>query len=326
MNIRNKLNKSIWLREIKDLIRGICGGFLFGIPLLYTMEIWWIGSFTTPQTMLVTIAITFAVVYMLNQTEGFRQKRRNTRPQEIITDTIEAIAIGLVCSTLVLVLLRELNVETPLKEAIGKIVFESVPFTLGVAVANLLLGDSRNAQSSQSDSSHSKASGSLAEEEEALGWEDSGLPSQSFLKTSKTFRKRQGEQLNDTLRDIGGGFIGAIFIAFNIAPTDEIPMLAAAVSPPWLLLIILVSLLVSYGIVFEAGFSQQQRRMQQRGIFQHPLSETIAAYLLSLIASVALLVFFQQLNSADPWKVWLEYTILLGFPATIGGAAGRLAV
>lgn len=297
MNICNKQNKSIWHKEIKDLVRGICGGFLFGIPLLYTMEIWWIGSFTTPQMMLVTIAITFAVVYMLNRTEGFRQKRKNTKPQETITDTIEAIAIGLVCSALVLVLLRELEVETPLKEAIGKIVFESVPFTLGVAVANLLLGDSRNPESSQSGSSSSKSSGN-----------------------------RRSEELNGTLTDIGGGLIGAVFIAFNIAPTDEIPMLAAAVQPPWLLLFVLVSLLVSYGIVFEAGFSDQQRRIQQRGIFQHPLSETIAAYLFSLMASVMMLVFFQQLSVFDPWKIWLEYTILLGFPATIGGAAGRLAV
>ena len=43
-----------------------------------------------------------------------------------------------------LVLLRELTLETSLKESLGKIVFESIPFTLGVALASQLLGDSRN--------------------------------------------------------------------------------------------------------------------------------------------------------------------------------------
>jgi uncharacterized membrane protein len=39
-----------------------------------------------------------------------------------------------------------------------------------------------------------------------------------------------------------------------------------------------------------------------------------------------MLWFFQKLTFSDPWNVWLEYTLLLGLPATIGGAAGRLAL
>ncbi|MEQ8961449.1 MAG: DUF2391 family protein, partial [Coleofasciculus sp. C2-GNP5-27] len=32
------------------------------------------------------------------------------------------------------------------------------------------------------------------------------------------------------------------------------------------------------------------------------------------------------LSLSDPWFLWLRYTLLLGLPATIGGAAGRLAI
>nr|WP_256478682.1 DUF2391 family protein [Chroococcidiopsis sp. CCMEE 29] len=85
-------------------------------------------------------------------------------------------------------------------------------------------------------------------------------------------------------------------------------------------------MLISYGIVFEAGFANQRKRQQQQGIFQRPLSETIASYLISLIGSTIMLYFFQQLSFDEPWSVWLSYTILLGLPATIGGAAGRLAI
>jgi putative integral membrane protein (TIGR02587 family) len=83
---------------------------------------------------------------------------------------------------------------------------------------------------------------------------------------------------------------------------------------------------ISYVIVFAAGFTNQQQRHQQQGIFQRPLSETIAAYLVSLVAAVVMLFFFQKVQFGDPWQIWLNHSILLGLPAAVGGAAGRLAI
>ncbi len=129
-----------------------------------------------------------------------------------------------------------------------------------------------------------------------------------------------------TFADLGATLIGAMVIAFNIAPTDEVPMLASAISPPWLLALMAASLVISYAIVFQAGFSDQQKRRQQKGIFQRPLSETTISYLVSLLASGLMLFFFQKVTFADPWMMWLEHILILGLPATIGGAAGRLAI
>lgn len=103
-------------------------------------------------------------------------------------------------------------------------------------------------------------------------------------------------------------------------------MLAAATSAVWLLATVVISLIISYGIVFEANFANKTKRQQQRGLFQSPLSETIMSYLLSLVAAAMMLWFFQQLDFSDPGAMWLSYTLLLGLPATIGGAAGRLAI
>lgn len=297
MGVGRKRRKNVWVNEINDIIRGVCGGFLFGIPLLYTMEVWWIGSLAKPSMILLAIALTFVVIFLLNRTEGFRRTRRNSPAYASVTDTVEAIAIGLTCSAFVLLLLQEVTLETPLKEALGKIVYESVPFTLGVALANQFLGDTRDAN----------ATGRIG----AQAGDDS---------------TKKSDELHITFADIGATLIGATVIAFNIAPTDEIPMLAAAVPPPWLLAIIATSILISYGIVFEAGFSDQQKRRQQQGIFQRPISETVMSYLVSLLAAAFMLWFFQKLTFDDPWTIWLEHTLLLGLPATIGGAAGRLAV
>ncbi|MEA5503376.1 TIGR02587 family membrane protein [Halotia wernerae UHCC 0503] len=287
--------KNAWVSEINDIIRGACGGFLFGIPLLYTMEVWWIGSLVKPQLMMMAITLMFTVVFLLNQTEGFRKRRYRWRNYEAAIDTVEAIAIGLACSAFILLLLRELTLETSLKEALGKIIFESVPFALGVALANQFLGESNN---SNTEIDHQP--------------------------NNVTKHKQNG--LDATLADLGATLIGATVIAFNIAPTDEIPMLAAAVSAPWLLAMIATSLIISYCIVFQAGFSNQQKRRQQKGIFQRPSSETIMSYLVSLLAGAFMLWFFQKITFSDPWTMWLEHTLVLGLPATIGGAAGRLAI
>lgn len=284
-----------WTRELEDVTRGACGGFLFGVPLLYTMEVWWIGSTVTPPLMLLAIVTTWTVVFFLSRTEGFR-RTANVSFTNAVRDTVEAVAIGLVCTTLMLLILQELTLQTQLSEALGKVVFESVPFSLGVALSNQFLGtdpEESRGQSSQPDSAQAT---SLQPE------------------------------ISGTLADVGATLIGAIIIAFSIAPTDEIPMLAAATSEGWLLATIAVSLLISYGIVFEANFANKSKRQQQQGLFQGPLSETIMSYLISLIAAAMMLWFFQQLDFSDPGAMWLSYTVLLGLPATIGGAAGRLAI
>lgn len=281
-----------WAQELDDFIRGVSGGFLFGIPLLYTMEVWWIGSSVSMLRVLLALVLTFGIVLMLNQTAGFRQIS-NSNLKTAAMDAVEAMAIGILCVATILVLLRQITLETPLNEALGKVIYEGVPFALGVALANQFL---------------------------------SGEDSQDTSHQTRPAKQTDGRTLNATLSDIGGTLIGAMIIAFNIAPTDEIPMLAAAVQGPWLLGVMGASLLISYAIVFEAGFANQLKRQQQRGIFQRPASETIASYLVSLLAAMAMLVFFDKLNGQDPWQLWLSYTILLGLPATVGGAAGRLAV
>jgi putative integral membrane protein (TIGR02587 family) len=89
---------NIWRRELRDIVRGLCGGFLFGIPLLYTMEVWWIGSTASHEMMVVGLSITFVVVFFLNRTEGFRRSSRRPRPYDAIADTVEVLAIGLICA------------------------------------------------------------------------------------------------------------------------------------------------------------------------------------------------------------------------------------
>jgi putative integral membrane protein (TIGR02587 family) len=261
---------------------------LFGIPLLYTMEVWWIGSATTPAGMASVFALMFVPVVLLIHTAGFRRSQ-DVRWADVLTGAVEAVAIGVVSVATVLVLLQEITLDTPLSEILGKIVYEATPFAIGAAVARHIFSQSRD------------------EDDDA------------------TPEATDQDSLRGTVADLGATLIGAVFVGFNIAPTDEIPMLAAASSPASLLAVMAASLLISYGIVFQAGFGDQAKRRQQQGVLQHPVTETAAAYLVALACSAAMLLFFRNLQTGDPWPMLLEHTVLLGLPAAVGGSAGRLA-
>ena len=289
----------MWKEELQAILRGAAGSFLFGIPLLYTVEVWSIGSSTNALRLLGVQAVTFIVVLLLTQIEGFRRSL-SINPIETVLESIEALGIGIICAAIALCLLRRITLETPLSEALGKLIFEGVPFSLGVTLARSTLARRRS------------------KERRSLETDASALP----LATVK-LGGSIGSTLRDTLVDIDATLIGAIVIAFSIAPTEEIALIAADLPPLWLIVVMAASLLISYIIVFASGFTDRFERTQ-RGLLLSPLTETLLAYIVVLAASTLMLVFFQQLTGGDPWHEWLSSIIVLGLPASVGGAAGRI--
>lgn len=277
-----------WATEGVDLVAAASGGLLFGIPMLMTMEVWWTGTHTTALQAAGVLVVTSIPVFLLNRTEGFRSTR-DIRLRDALMDTVEAVALGLVLVTVVLYLLREINADTPTRVALGKAVYEAFPFCLGISVANhFLRGD--------------RTEGDEDEASEASADDD----------------------MSATAKDLGATVIGSVFVALNIAPTDEVPMIAAALDPLGILALMAASLVISYGIVFGAGFSRQDQRHQHTGLLQSPLSETVSSYLVALACAALMLVMYQRLGG--PWTLTLDKIVVLGLPAAIGGAAGRLAM
>jgi len=265
---------------------------LFGIPLLYTVEVWWTGTSTRPPQMLGILALTFLPVLLLNRTAGFRSMR-DVRLRDAVLDSVEAVAIGLVLVTGVLILLQEITRATPLAVGLGKVVYEAMPFCIGIGVAHHFLQRGRD-------------EGDDTEDADAIS------------------RRGQEQGLNATMADVGATVIGSLFVALNIAATDEVPLLASSMSPQWLLALMAASIAISYAIVFVAGFSGEDRRHSQVGVLQRPVTETMACYVIALFSAALMLWFFQR--AAGPWAVTLGEVVVLGLPAAVGGAAGRLAI
>ncbi|MCY1030949.1 DUF2391 family protein [Corallococcus sp. BB11-1] len=87
--------------SLREYGRGIAGGLLFSLPLLYTMEVWWAGFTSHPLSVLGYLVGTYVLLLGYNRYGGFR---RDVSWFDVFTDSLEELGMGLVVSAGVLVL------------------------------------------------------------------------------------------------------------------------------------------------------------------------------------------------------------------------------
>jgi putative integral membrane protein (TIGR02587 family) len=282
-----------WAGELVSLVRAASGGLLFGIPLLYTVEMVWTGQHTSPGQALVVLTMSVALLTVLNRTAGFRS-HADTTFRDAAMDAIEGVALAIVLVLAVFALLGVHDSSTSATVILGTTVYEVLAVCIGIGVATHLLHDDGDGG--------------------ANGERDSSAAAPAS----------ESAPLDATLAELGASFVGAVFIALSIAPTDEVELISASRGPWSLLAIMAASLVIAYAIVFVAGFTGQAKRRTSPGLLQHPMIETVAAYVVALVASGGMLWLFQRADA--PGHVTLAHVIVLGLPAAIGGAAGRLAI
>lgn len=114
---------------------------------------------------------------------------------------------------------------------------------------------------------------------------------------------------------------GALFFAFNVAPTEEMILISFRMTPWHALALIAVSLLTLHALVFSVGFAGQEQHESQRLAFLH---YSLAGYGIALLVSVYILWTFGRLDGglSDTARA----IVVLGFPAALGAAAARLVV
>jgi uncharacterized membrane protein len=117
-------------------------------------------------------------------------------------------------------------------------------------------------------------------------------------------------------------FLGAILFAFNIAPTVETMEIAYSVNWWHIVAVALFSLLVSWLVVFETRADGLDDT--DRAILKGRLVSTLFSYVIALFASYLMLWLFGYLDPSMPLGMQLPTTVILGYAATLGGAAGRI--
>jgi putative integral membrane protein (TIGR02587 family) len=123
---------------LRAIARAATGGLLFGMPLLYTMEVWWSGFVAPWWKILLLLGVSALFVTAFSFVEGFR---RDETIGEAVWDTAIDFGLGIVVATVMLLLIGQLDGGSSLREWVGKIALEAVPVAIGASVARSLLGE-----------------------------------------------------------------------------------------------------------------------------------------------------------------------------------------
>jgi putative integral membrane protein (TIGR02587 family) len=117
--------------------------------------------------------------------------------------------------------------------------------------------------------------------------------------------------------------VGAVFLSLNIAPTEEIVLIAYQMTPWHALSLCLVSLLLMHAFVYLVEFQGQSAIPEGTPRGTTFLRYTVVGYAICLAISAYILWTFGRTDGLSPEDM-LMATIVLAFPAAIGAAAARL--
>jgi putative integral membrane protein (TIGR02587 family) len=263
-------------RSLREYARGVAGGLIFSLPLLYTQEVWHAGFDVPPGRLILFIAITFLLLLAYNRYQGLRQE---DTAWEIVIDSVEELGLGLVLAAAALWMLGRVGPgETP-HEIIGKITIQALTVAIGVSVGTAQLGGEEQAAGAQA---------------QPLGLFDQGVLA----------------------------LCGAVILAANIAPTDEIGILALSASPIQLALSASASLTIAALILYYISFRGSRRVPRAENLLAVG-GGAAATYALALAVSAGLLYLYGRTGGLGADRL-LHMAVVLGLPATLGASAGRL--
>lgn len=115
-------------------MRGVAGGVLLGVPIVYTQEVWSQGGSLRPVAILGLLAVVFAANVALSYYVGFARGRTH-RPFE---DALIGTGLSIALAAVLLAMLKRITLEMPLAQIIGIVAITSVPVSLGFAIGNSL--------------------------------------------------------------------------------------------------------------------------------------------------------------------------------------------
>ena len=310
----NRSDPHGWREEGRDLLRAVAAGSIVGMPLLFTMEMWWRGTAASEWHLLALLAASLLINFGFCLVSGFRP---HYSPGEAASEATTAVALGILYSTAVLWLIGEITFRERWSEVLGRVLVETAPVSLGISFANYQMSKSRDGEDDDDhDTDDDEANDGHADDDTAGSGNGNGNGNGGRPADPERLQLRQ--DLTDLAATVGG----ATVFAYNIAPTEEILVISSRLSAWQHLLLMAVSLLLCYTILFAAGF--RERRVHVPGPFQSPIAETFMAYAASLLVSFMLLSMVGVPEATETASAAVAMTVVLGLPAVVGASAGRL--
>ena len=264
------------------LARAVGGAVIFGLPLLMTMEMWWLGFAMHPLRLALLLLLSVPLLVGLSHVSGFEE---TFDLREDVVDAFVACAVGFTVSAGVLGIFGVLRADMSAREAVGQIALQAVPGSIGALLAQSQLGRKNG------------ANGTDAQEQQQR---PSGYASQVFLMA-----------------------VGALFLAFNVAPTEEMVLISYLMGAERVLAMIALSLVVMHAFVYALEFTGQEPITPGTPAWSVFLRFTVVGYAVALLISAYVLWTFGRLDGTG-WEERITAILVLGFPAAVGAAAARL--
>jgi len=270
------------------LARAFGGAILFSLPLIMTMEMWQLGYYMDRSRLAIFIIAMAPLLTALDYFSGFRE---TSSWVDDAADALTAYGVAFIAATLILFLLGIIGTGTPVHEAAGIIALQAIPAAFGAVLAS------------------SQLKGDLTEE----GGLDYGLALEE--KERRASAGYRGELLFMAA--------GAVFLGFNIAPTQESVIIAGSITTWHVLALLATSILLMHAIVYAVEFRGTPLTPKGTPHWQIFLRYTIVGYALSLLISGYILWTFGRADGLA-FDNFLAETIILAFPSSLGAAAARL--
>jgi putative integral membrane protein (TIGR02587 family) len=276
-------------------MRGVAGGLIFGIPVLFTMEVWFDGQTFSPGELFLLLVSSLVLNIFFSYFAGLREKNSSARFFFAIDDGVTSLGLGLVLSFVVLCLIGQVDFSNHFRTELGKVVGEATIISIGVTFTNFKF--------------NKKESKSLT------------VKNLTDIHPISPERKQSQQDISDLL----AATVGALVFSFNVAPTEEITLIASNLGYLELGILLTAELIFAFIVLYASGLKDHVT-YTKNNFFQGPLNETLITVTVSLIVSslMVLTLGYSNLSVTDP--LFISSTIVLGFPAAIGASAGRLTI
>jgi putative integral membrane protein (TIGR02587 family) len=262
---------------LKGLGRAFAGALIFSLPILMTMEMWWLGFYLSHWRIVLLLLLTLPLLLGLSHYGGLRP---TASLADDVADVLVAVVTAVVAAVVTLTLFGVLDLSMPPSEIIGKITLQAIPGSIGAMLARSQLGEkSEGSEQRRSDSSY---------------W------GELFIMA-----------------------VGALFLSFNVAPTEEMILIAYKMSVWQEMALLALSLSLMHAFVFTIDFRGGSRRAPGETFLAVFARFTVAGYAVVLLVSALVLWSFGRLDGVGLEEA-LSTVIVLSFPGAIGAAAARL--
>lgn len=259
--------------------RAIGGSIIFSLPMMMTMEMWWIGFYISPLRLACLILFSLPLFYRISTMIGFR---RSKTFWDNAIDVLVSYAVAFLTTGIVLSALGVIQWDMDPGSAYSILLLQAVPGSLGALLARNIVSEGSNA------------------EDEA--------------------QEKEGRNYKDDLTILA---TGALFLAFNLAPTEEMVLLSYKMTTWHALILLLLTLIVMHAFAVASSKcspTQLSSWPTHWGIF---VRITSSGYLIAFLISFFMLWVFESLADKSFYNA-VKGIIVLGFPAGIGAAASRM--